>query len=48
MKDTELRGIVLERFYDARNKIDALSFEALSTQVTIQPAQLANICEQLE
>jgi hypothetical protein len=48
MKDSELRGIVLRTFYDARHKVEWFSFEALSTQVMIDRPQLANICEQLE
>jgi len=47
MKDSEVRGIVLERFYDARHKVEWLSLDALSTHVTVQWTQLANICEQL-
>jgi hypothetical protein len=48
MKDTDARGIVLERFYDARHKVDYLSLHALSTHVPTIPIQtLGNICEQL-
>jgi hypothetical protein len=47
MKDSEARGIVLERFYDARHKIGLLGLDALSTHVTIPPQVLANICAQL-
>jgi hypothetical protein len=48
MKDSDARGIVLERFYDARHKVDYLSLHALSTHVpTISIQTLGNICEQL-
>lgn len=47
MKDSDARGIVLERFYDARHKVGQLGLDALSTHVTIPPQVLANICEQL-
>jgi hypothetical protein len=48
MKDAELRRIVLERFYDARHKVDRLSFFALTTHVsTIPPKILLSICGQL-
>jgi hypothetical protein len=47
MRDTERRGIVLERFYAARHKVDWLEFDALSTHVTMDRTELANICSQL-
>ena len=47
MKDGEARGIILERFYDARHKIDWLSLEALRTHVVMDHTQLPNVCEQL-
>jgi hypothetical protein len=42
-----MRGIVLERFYDARNKVSWLGLKALSTHVVLDPIHLANICRQL-
>jgi hypothetical protein len=47
MKDAEARGVVLERFYDARHKVDWLGLKALSTHVMIEYTVLANICRQL-
>jgi hypothetical protein len=47
MRDTERRGVVLERFYAARHKVDWLDFDALSTHVTMDRTELANICKQL-
>jgi hypothetical protein len=47
MRDTERRGIVLERFYGARHKVDWREFDALQTPVTMGPTELANICKQL-
>ena len=47
MKDAQIRGIVLERFYDARHKVDWVDFAALRTHVTVNETQLANICRQL-
>src|ERR1700722_18794025 len=47
MTDGEARGLVLERFYDARHKIDWLSLDALRTHLTMDFPQLANVCEQL-
>jgi hypothetical protein len=47
MRDTERRGIVLERFYDARHRVDWLEFDALRTHLTMDQTELANICNQL-
>jgi hypothetical protein len=47
MKDSERRGIILERFYDARHKVDWLEFEALRTHVTMDWTEISNICKQL-
>jgi hypothetical protein len=47
MKDGELRGIVLERFYAARHQVEWFSFSALMTHVTIERTVLGNICAQL-
>lgn len=48
MRDTDRRGIVLERFYDVRHKVDWLEFDALRTHVTMDQVELANICKQLD
>jgi hypothetical protein len=48
MRDGDLRGMVLERYYDARHKITFLGLTALSTQVAVPPEVLANISEQLD
>jgi hypothetical protein len=47
MNDSELRGIVLDKFYDARHKVDRLTFGALAAHVTINYKVLENICGQL-
>jgi hypothetical protein len=47
MKDGEARGIILQKFYDARHKIDWLSLEALRTHVVMDHVQVPNICVQL-
>jgi hypothetical protein len=47
MKDSELRGVVLDRFYDARHKVIWLSFSALTTHLTTDQLVLGNICDQL-
>jgi hypothetical protein len=47
MRDTERRGIVLERFYDVRHKVDWFDFNALRTHVMMDQTELANICKQL-
>ena len=49
MKDTELRGLVLQVFYDARHKIPWLEFNALMSHM-MGPAdttQVSNVCDQL-
>jgi hypothetical protein len=35
MKDSERRGIILERFFDARHEVDWLEFEALGPHVAM-------------
>jgi hypothetical protein len=47
VRDTESRGVVLERFYAARHKVDWLDFSALLTHVMMDRTELANICKQL-
>src|SRR5271156_1257746 len=49
MKDAELRGIVLQKFYDARHKVDWLQFDALMSHITssTNKTEVTNICEQL-
>jgi hypothetical protein len=47
MKDSDLRGIVLQKFYDARHKIAWFDLNALSTHVQADFVQLANVCDQL-
>jgi hypothetical protein len=47
MKDSELRGIVLQKFYDVRHKIDWFNLNALSTHIAADFMQLANVCDQL-
>lgn len=47
MKDSDARGIVLQRFYDARHEIHSLSLHELTKQVPISFQTLGNICTQL-
>lgn len=48
MKDKELRGLVLKRFYDLRNSGDPVSLRDLLPLVTQdEHVQLTNVCDQL-
>jgi len=48
MKDGELRGLVLQRFYDLRHNGPPVNLEQLKDISPSEFVRLANICEQLE
>jgi hypothetical protein len=47
MTDGELRGIVLEKFYELRHEKDVLQLSDIDSFGQNEPMQIANICEQL-
>jgi hypothetical protein len=49
MKDGDLRGIVLQEFYDLRNQPDWLNMLALPEFIAVEPdiRRLVNVCEQI-
>lgn len=48
MKDNELRGIILQKFYDVRHETDAVNlFDLAGWFPQIDPNVIFNICEQL-
>lgn len=47
MKDADLRGLVLQKFYDTRHETDFLQLSALQDIEPANPNIISNICEQL-
>lgn len=47
MRDNDLRGEVLEVFYNARTQTRHLEFKALLSHLTAQPFDVGRICDQL-
>jgi hypothetical protein len=47
MTDGELRGIVLEKFYELRHEKDVLKLPDIDSFGQNEPIRIANICEQL-
>lgn len=48
MTDNELRGIVLQKFYDLRHETRFVDFELLRTLSPENAVAVSNICEQLD
>jgi hypothetical protein len=47
MKDDELRGAILQRFYDYRHKLSIIQLPDLASVCPGEPLRVANICDQL-
>jgi hypothetical protein len=49
VKDSDVRGLVLETFYNARHKIEWIGFNALMSHIalSVDTTVIANVCDQL-
>jgi hypothetical protein len=47
MRDDELRGAILQRFYDYRHKLSILQLPDIAPVCPAEPLRVTNICDQL-